>query len=73
MRPGRKAHLVNAAPPEERPLYMVLANTIMGGLMIAPALLGVLAQVAGVGAAIGAVLGLSLLGVAATRLTPARR
>jgi predicted MFS family arabinose efflux permease len=70
VRLGRKAYLVTAAPPGERPLYVALANTIIGVVMIALALLGVVAQVAGVPAAVAAVLGLSLLGVAATRWTP---
>ncbi|WP_217912660.1 MFS transporter [Miltoncostaea marina] len=70
VRLGRKAYLVTAAPPRERPLYVALANTIIGVLMIAFALLGVLAQAAGVAAAVGAVLALSVLGVAATRWTP---
>jgi hypothetical protein len=70
VRLGRKAYLVTAAPPRERPLYVALANTIIGIVMIGLALLGVVAQFAGVPAAVGAVLGLSLLGVAATRWTP---
>ncbi len=70
VRLGRKAYLVTAAPPKERPLYVALANTIIGVVMIGLALLGVVAQVAGVPAAVGAVLGLSLLGVAATRRVP---
>jgi hypothetical protein len=69
VRLGRKAYLVTAAPPRERPLYVALANTVIGVVMIGLALLGVVAQVAGVPAAVGAVLGLSLLGVAATRRT----
>jgi hypothetical protein len=59
VRLGRKAYLVTAAPPDERPLYVALANTIIGVVMIALALLGVVAE-----------LGLSLLGVLATRWTP---
>jgi hypothetical protein len=70
VRLGRKAYLVTAAPPDERPLYVALANTIIGVVMIALGFLGVIAQVAGVSAAVGAVLALSLLGVAATRWTP---
>jgi hypothetical protein len=70
VRLGRKAYLVTAAPPKERPLYVALANTIIGFVMIGLALLGVVAQLAGIEAAVGAVLGLSLLGVAATRWTP---
>ena len=70
VRLGRKAYLVTAAPPDERPLYVALANTIIGVVMIALALLGVVAQVVGVPAAVGVVLILSLLGVVATRATP---
>jgi hypothetical protein len=70
VRLGRKAYLVTAAPPGERPLYVALANTIIGVVMIALALLGVIAQVAGVSAAVGVVLGLSLLGMVATHRTP---
>lgn len=65
VRLGRKAYPVNAAPPGERPLYVALANTIIGVVMIALAVLGGLAEAAGVSAAVGAVLVLSLLGVAA--------
>jgi hypothetical protein len=70
VRLGRKAYIVTAAPPTERPLYVAVANTVIGVVMIALVLLGVVAQVAGIAAAVGAVLGLSLLGVAATRRTP---
>jgi hypothetical protein len=54
VRLGRKAYLVTAAPPDERPLYVALANTIIGAVIIGLALSGVLAQVAGVSAAVGA-------------------
>ena len=70
VRLGRKAYLVTAAPPRERPLYVALANTIIGLVMIALALLGAVAEVAGVEGAVIAVLVVSLLGVAATRRTP---
>jgi hypothetical protein len=70
VRLGRKAYLVTAAPPEERPLDVALANTIIGVVMIGLGVVGVIGQVAGVSAAVGAVLALSLLGVAATRWTP---
>ncbi|HET8535971.1 MAG TPA: MFS transporter [Solirubrobacteraceae bacterium] len=70
VRLGRKAYLVTAAPPAERPLYVALANTIIGLVMIALVLLGVLAQVAGVSSAVAAVAALSVLGVVATRRTP---
>ncbi len=70
VRLGRKAYLVTAAPPGDRPLYVALANTISGVVMIALVLLGVIAGLVGVEAAVGAVLALSLLGVAVTKRTP---
>lgn len=70
VRLGRKAYLVTAAPPGDRPLYVAVANTIIGIVMIALVLLGVIAELVGVSAAVGAVLALSLLGVAVTRRTP---
>jgi hypothetical protein len=36
VRLGRKAYLVTAAPPGERPLYVALANTIIGVGIIGP-------------------------------------
>ena len=70
MRLGRKAYLVNAAPAAERPLYVALANTLIGMVMIALALLGVVTQVAGIPATVATILPLSLVGIAATRWTP---
>lgn len=49
---------------------MALANTLIGVVMIGLSLLGVVAQLAGAPAAVGTILVLSLLGVAATRWAP---
>ena len=70
VRLGRKDLPRDAAPPDERPPYVALANTIIGVVMIGLTLLGVIAEVVGVSAAVGAALALSLLGVVATRWTP---
>ena len=70
VRLARKAYLVTAAPPDERPLYVALANTLIGVVMIGLALLGVVADAAGLTAAVVTILALSLLGIAATRWTP---
>jgi MFS family permease len=47
IRLGRKTWLVDYAPAAERPLYVSLANTLVGAGMLAGSLLGVLAQFAG--------------------------
>ncbi len=48
VRLGRKTYLVDAAPSDERPLYVAFSNTSVGLLALAGGLLGVLAQAAGV-------------------------
>lgn len=45
---GRKTYLVDYAPDAERPLYVSLTNTIIGVVMLAGSLLGLLAELAGV-------------------------
>lgn len=52
IRLGRKTWLVDYAPAEERPLYVSLANTLVGVGMLAGAVLGLIAQLAGPSAAI---------------------
>lgn len=70
VRLGRKAYLVNAAPPDERPLYVAVSNTLMGVVMIALAGLGFVADAAGLTSALAAILALSVLGIVATLATP---
>ena len=59
-----------AAPDADRPLSVALANTVVGLVTLGFLLLGVLAQVAGVPAAVGAVALLALAGTGATRAVP---
>lgn len=47
VRLGRKTYLVDAAPKDERPLYVALSNTLVGLAMLGAGTLGVLAQAAG--------------------------
>lgn len=61
----RVSTLLNADDATE-----ALANTLIGVVMIALALLGAVAELAGVPAAVGTILALSLVGIAATRWTP---
>jgi MFS family permease len=48
IRLGRKTYLVDYAPADERPLYVSLANTLVGVVMLAGSLLGVIAQLTSV-------------------------
>lgn len=48
MRLGRKTYLVDAAPADDRPLYVAVANTVAGALTFAWGGLGLLAQWTGV-------------------------
>jgi len=45
VRLGRKTYLVDAAPADERPLYVALANTLVGGFAILAGLLGGVADI----------------------------
>lgn len=47
IRLGRKTYLVDYAPSQERPLYVSLANTLVGAGMLAGGGLGFVAQLAG--------------------------
>lgn len=70
IRVGRKAWVVNAAPEQERPLWVAATNTFAGVITLGFAALGLLAQLAGVDAVIYTLLGLSLAGVAMAWLMP---
>ncbi len=62
VRVSRKTYLVDIAPEDERPLYTAFSNTFAGAIALASGLLGVLASLAGVGAAVVALIGFALLG-----------
>jgi MFS-type transporter involved in bile tolerance (Atg22 family) len=67
---GRKTYLVDGAPPDERPLYAAMTNTILGLLILAGSGFGLLQQVIGVRALIGVFVALALLGVVAVWRMP---
>ncbi|MFP4549383.1 MAG: MFS transporter [Spirochaetales bacterium] len=48
IRLGRKTYLVDYTPADERPLYVSLANTLVGIVMLAGSLLGLIAQLTSV-------------------------
>jgi len=47
-RMGRKTYLVDAAPKDERPLYVAVSNTLVGIIFLSSALIGLLAGLIGV-------------------------
>ncbi|TVS07101.1 MAG: MFS transporter [Phycisphaerales bacterium] len=67
---GRKTYLVDGAPDDRRPLYVSVANTIIGVVTIAGAALGILAEVLSVEAVIGVLTFFACLGVLASTLMP---
>lgn len=67
---GRKTYIIDAAPENERPLYVAVANTSIGLLIFIAGLFGLLAEFAGVRITIGALALCSLLGVIASLAMP---
>ncbi len=70
VRVSRKTYLVDIAPEKERPLYTAFSNTFAGGVALASGLLGVLASMAGVDAAVAALIGFALFGALAALILP---
>lgn len=70
VRLGRKTYLVDAAPADQRPLYVAFSNTGVGVLALSAGLIGVLAERAGGGWAIGLLGLLGALGALAARTLP---
>jgi hypothetical protein len=70
MRRGAGVLIYFGSVQVRRRLGRVRRRHFIGVVMIGLALLGVVAQLAGVAAVVGAVAGLSVLGVVATRGTP---
>ena len=70
VRLGRKTYLVDATDDSVRPLYVSLANTLMGGLTFAYGGLGFLAEAAGLTTLLGVLVGLALVGALAAWTAP---
>jgi hypothetical protein len=64
VRTARKIHLVDMADEDKRAVYTALSNTLIGFVLIAGGVLGVIAQVAGIGAALAVSSALCLAGIA---------
>ncbi|MDX1711376.1 MAG: MFS transporter [Rhodovibrionaceae bacterium] len=67
VRLGRKTYLVDAAPKDDRPLYVAFANTAIGVLALVFGALGIVAQIVGPAFLVGVILVLSLLGALVSR------
>ena len=63
VRLGRKTYLVDAAPAEERPLYVAVSNTIIGVVTLASGAFGLISTIFGVRALLIVFIFLALLGV----------
>ncbi|MCH8503022.1 MAG: MFS transporter [Ectothiorhodospiraceae bacterium] len=70
VRLGRKTYLVDAAPKDERPLYVAFSNTSIGVLALAAGGMGVFASVFGVNALVVLLVVLALLGTMAAWYMP---
>jgi hypothetical protein len=62
VRLGRKTYLLDGAPDRERPLMVAVANTVVGILYAAAAVLGLMADQVGVPAVLGVLGGMAVLG-----------
>jgi hypothetical protein len=72
IRLGRKTYLVDAPPADERPTWVAVANTAIGGATVVGAGVGLLAGVIGTSGTLATFAAFAALGsVAAWRLTPA--
>jgi len=70
VRLGRKTYLVDAAPKDERPLYVAFANSSIGVVTLAVGAIGFVAQGATAGIAIAVLAGAALAGSAAALTMP---
>lgn len=72
IRLGRKTYLVDAPPPDERPTWVAVANTAIGGATVVGAGVGLLAAVIGTAGTLATFAAFTALGsVVAWRLAPA--
>ena len=63
VRLGRKTYLVDAAPAEDRPLYVAVSNTLIGVLTLAGGALGLISTVFGIRVLLALFIVLAFLGV----------
>jgi hypothetical protein len=71
VRLGRKTYLVDAAPQDDRPLYVAFSNTAIGALALLAGAAGLIADLVSPAALVGALGALALLGGLVGRTLPA--
>jgi hypothetical protein len=67
---GRKTYLVDAAPADDRPLYVAVSNTLIGVLTLAGGAFGLISAIFGLRVLLAIFIGLAFLGVIASWLMP---
>ena len=70
VRLGRNVYLVDAAPADDRALYVALSNTIAGGLILLGGGLGFIADSFGIKILIGVLVALAFTGAISSWLLP---
>ena len=63
VRTARKIHLVDMADEDKRAVYTALSNTLIGFVLIAGGVLGIIAQTAGIRAALAVSSALCVAGI----------
>jgi hypothetical protein len=70
IRLGRKTHLIDGAPSDQRPLYAAISNTVIGSATLLGGGLGLIADAYSIDVLIAVLVGLSILGTLATWWMP---
>jgi predicted MFS family arabinose efflux permease len=70
IRLGRKTHLIDGAPENERPLYAAISNTIIGAMTLLGGALGVIAEAFSVRILLWVLAGFALAGVGVSLWMP---
>ena len=63
IRLGRKTYLVDAAPADDRPLYVAVSNTIIGAVTLSSGLMGLISSAFGLRILLAVFVGLAFAGV----------
>ncbi len=70
IRLGRKTHLIDGAPSDQRPLYAAISNTVIGIATLLGGGLGLIADLYSIDVLVAVLVGLSILGTLATWWMP---
>ena len=70
VRLGRKTYLVDAAPQDDRPLYVAFSNSAIGGLALLAGAAGLIADLIGPDVLVALLAGVALLGALVARSLP---